>query len=88
MEANEDRNETDEVESHFEEESVLSESGFEELACKYDVCVIFQTKRKVRPVCLSLHSRRVKDYRLYLHVLRVFVRSIIIMRCVLARPAV
>lgn len=41
MEANEDRNENDEVESHFEEESVLSESGFEELACKYDVHVLF-----------------------------------------------
>ena len=66
MKANEDRNETDEVaESRFEEESVLSESGFEELACKYNLCIIFQTKRKERPVCLLLHSRRVKDHRLY-----------------------
>lgn len=41
MKANEDRNENYEVESHFEEESVLSESGFEELACKYDVYILF-----------------------------------------------
>lgn len=74
MEANEGRNETDEVESRFEEESVLSESGFEELACKYNVRIIFQTKRKMGPVCLSLHSRRVKDHRdRTLHGLRVFV---------------
>jgi len=34
MEASEDMNETDEAESRFEQESVLSESGFDELACK------------------------------------------------------
>jgi len=37
MEASEDINKTDEDESRFEEESVLSESGFEELSCKYNV---------------------------------------------------
>lgn len=41
MEVNEDWNEIDEVESYFEEESVFFELGFEELVCKYDVCVIF-----------------------------------------------
>lgn len=41
MEASEDMNETDEVESCFEEESALSESGFEELVCEYNVYIIF-----------------------------------------------
>jgi len=56
MEANEDMNKSDdEDESRFEEESILSESGFEELPCKYNVYIIFQRKRKAWPVCLSLH---------------------------------
>lgn len=38
MEASEDNSETDEVGIRFEE-SVLSESGFEELACKYNVYI-------------------------------------------------
>ena len=39
MEACENINETDELGSRFEEESFLSESGFEELACKYNVYI-------------------------------------------------
>lgn len=78
MEASEDNSETDEVEIRFEE-SVLSESGFEELACKYNVYsyYFFETKRTARSVyvCVYIYIllRKVKEHRL------VFVRGIIIM---------
>lgn len=76
MEASEDNSETDEVGIRFEE-SVLSESGFEELACKYNVYsyYFFETKRTARSVyvCVYILLRKVKEHRL------AFVRGIIIM---------
>ena len=64
MEKSEDMNETDEVKSRLEEDSVLSESGFEELACKYNIYIYYFSNKTERPVCLSLHLNFVERLRI------------------------